>query len=235
MKLSVIMPMYNSHEITRNLKEASKILGQVTSDYELILVNDGSTNGCYEEALKFKHKNIKIVGYKKNQGKGNAIKYGFGFAKGKYVAFVDSGRDLNPRQLKDFMIRMEKENADIVIGSKKHPESKVHYPPLRRFMSGVYQILNRILFNLNVKDTQVGIKLFKKEVLDEVMPKIAIKRFAFDLELLVIANKKGFKIVEAPIVMRYQFHSTVNTKQIFWILWDTAAIFYRDKILNYYR
>ncbi len=235
MKLSVIMPMYNSHEITRNLKEASAILQKVTSDYELILVNDGSTNGCYEEALKFKHKHVRVVGYKKNQGKGNAIKYGFSFAKGKYVAFVDSGRDLNPKQLKDFMMKMEKENADIVIGSKKHPDSKVHYPPLRRFMSGVYQILNRILFNLNVKDTQVGIKLFKKKVLDQVMPKIAIKRFAFDLELLVIANKKGFKIVEAPIVMRYQFHSTVNTKQIFWILWDTAAIFYRDKILNYYK
>jgi hypothetical protein len=66
------------------------------------------------------------------------------------------------------------------------------------------------------------------------MPKIAIKRFAFDLELLVIASRLRYKIVEAPIVMRYQFGSTIRAGSVFWILWDTTAIFYRAKILRYY-
>ena len=101
-------------------------------------------------------------------------------------------------------------------------------------MSRTYQILNYTLFNLNLTDTQVGIKLFKHSVLDKIMPKIAIKRFAFDLELLVLARKYNFKIVEAPVTIRYQFESTINPKAVFWMLWDTAAIFYRDKILRYY-
>ncbi len=233
-KLSVIMPMYNPKEIVRNLKEATIALEKITSSYEIILVNDGSTNNCFEEAKKFKNKKVKVVGYEKNQGKGYAIKYGFKFVKGDYVAFVDSGRDLNPKQLKDFMAVMEKTKTDIVIGSKKHPLSKVHYPLMRRIMSAIYRNFNYLVFNLNVKDTQVGLKLFKRKVLNEVMPRIAIKRFAFDLELLVIANKRGFKITEAPIVLNYKFQSTINITAVFWMLWDTAAIVYRDKILKYY-
>jgi len=234
MKLSVIMPMYNSLNIADNLREAAKSLEKISKNYEIILVNDGSTNNCYEEAKRFKHKKVKLVGYKNNQGKGNAIKYGFNFVKGDYVAFIDTGRDLDPKQISSFIRIMEEEKADIVIGSKRHPKSKVNYPIFRRFMSGTYQFINRILFRLNVQDTQVGIKLFRYKVLKKVMPKIAIKRFAFDLELLVIANKFHYKIVEAPIVMRYQFGSTVNMSAVFWMLWDTAAIFYRLRILRYY-
>lgn len=233
-KLSVIMPIYNSKDIIRNLKEACAMLEKITPDYELVVVNDGSKNNCFEEAKKSKNKHIRLVGYKKNQGKGYAIKYGFDFVNGDYVAFVDSGRDLNPRQLRNFIEVIEKEKTDIVIGSKKHPLSKVHYPLMRRIMSGIYRNINRIMFGLDVKDTQVGLKLFKRKVLIEVMPRVAIKRFAFDLELLVIANKRGFKITEAPITLNYRFRSTINIKSVFWMLWDTVAIFYRDKILKYY-
>ena len=66
------------------------------------------------------------------------------------------------------------------------------------------------------------------------MPKIAIKRFAFDLEILVLASKYNFKIIDAPIVIRYRFKSTINSSAVFWMLLDTAAIFYRLKILKYY-
>ena len=101
-------------------------------------------------------------------------------------------------------------------------------------MSRIYQTLNNMLFNLKIQDTQVGIKLFKKKVLERIMPKIAIKRFAFDLELLVLANKYNFKIIDAPVIIRYKFGSTINLFAVFWMLLDTAAIFYRLKILRYY-
>lgn len=233
-ELSIIMPMYNSQDIGKNLEEAVMILDVILEDYELIVVDDGSINNCRQEAEKFKSKKVKVVGYKKNFGKGYAIKYGFQFTKGKYIAFIDSGRDLNPRQISDFLGIIKNEETDIVIGSKRHEESKVHYPLLRRFMSFIYQTLNKILFNLKVKDTQVGLKLFKREVLEKVMPKIVIKRFAFDLELLILANKYGFKITEVPIIMRYRFKSSVNVRAVFWMLWDTSALFYRLKILRYY-
>jgi glycosyltransferase involved in cell wall biosynthesis len=233
-EISIIMPMYNSQDIERNISEAIKSLDVVTKDYEIILVNDGSINDCFEKAKKFENKKLKVVGYEENGGKGSAIKYGFKFVKGDYVAFVDSGGDINPSQLKKFIEIMEKENSDIVIGSKRHPDSKVHYPFLRRVMSKTYQVLNRILFNLKAQDTQVGIKLFKKDVLKKIMPKIAIKRFAFDLELLVLASKYNFKIVDAPVVIRFKFGSTINPFSVFWMLWDTSAIFYRLRILKYY-
>jgi len=234
MKLSIIIPMYNSEDIEKNIAAAIKSLDEVTKDYEIVIVDDGSTNDCFKRATKLESQKLKVVGYKQNKGKGNAIKYGFKFTKGDYVAFVDSGRDINPKQLADFMEIMEKSKTDIVIGSKRHLESQVHYPLFRRFMSRTYQIINKILFGLTIHDTQVGIKLFKREVLKKVMPKIAIKRFAFDLELLILADKYNFKIIEAPIIMRYKFGSTINPSAVFWMLWDTSAIFYRLKILKYY-
>lgn len=233
-RLSVIMPMYNSKDIATNIKEAIKKLDMVGYDYEIVLVDDGSTEKCFDQAKGIKSKKLKVVGYKINKGKGNAIKYGFGFCSGEYIAFVDSGRDIDPSQLSNFIRIMHDNDADIVVGSKRHQDSKVHYPLMRQFMSKVYQIVNYFLFRLNVKDTQVGLKIFKKSILDKVMPKIAVKKFAFDLELLVIARKLNAKIIEAPVRIRYKFGSTINFKSVFWILWDTAAIFYRDKVLNYY-
>lgn len=235
-KLSVIMPMYNSYKIENNLKEVTGSLSKINPNYEVIIVNDGSTNGCFEEARRFSRKNkkVKVVGYKKNKGKGSALKYGFNYVSGNYVTFLDCGGDLDTRQIKNFLAIMDAEHADIVIGSKKHPKSRVHYPLMRRIMSGVYRMINKILFGLDVNDTQVGLKLFKKALLNEVMPRIAIKRFAFDLELLVIANKLGYRIAEAPITLTYKFKSTIDIRAVFWMLLDTAAIFYRDRILKYY-
>lgn len=230
------MPMYNAQNIKENLEEVEHILEEINPNYEIILVNDGSKNNCYREAKKYslKNKKIRVEGYKINKGKGNAIKYGFSFVSGEYITFLDCGGDLDAKQIKTFLEILHREKADVVIGSKKHPKSQVHYPLARRVMSSFYRVLNKILFGLEVKDTQVGLKLFKKEVLKKIMPRIAIKRFAFDLELLVLANKEGFKIVEAPIILKYKFNSTINLKAVFWMLWDTLAIFYRDKILKYY-
>ena len=234
MELSVIMPMYNSENVISNLEEATKALNKISKNYELILVDDGSTNNCLKEAKKFKDSKVLVVGYSKNMGKGNAIKYGFNFSKGDYIAFIDSGGDLDPSQLSLFLKTMKEKNADIVIGSKRHPKSIVHYPPIRRIMSKAYQLLNSILFDLDIKDTQVGIKLFRRAALEKIMPRIIVKKFAFDLEVLVLARKYNLKIIEAPIVMTYKFKSTINLKAVFWMLWDTAAVFYRLKLLRYY-
>ncbi len=233
-KLSIIMPMYNARNIQKNVQEAEQNIVRLKMPYEIIVVDDGSTNGCFDEAIKLAGRNIKVVGYRQNQGKGNAIKYGFNYVSGEYVGFVDSGRDINPYQLGNFLKIMHDSSADIVIGSKRHPESSVYYPISRRLMSRTYQIINHLLFNLNVQDTQVGLKLFKYSILKKVFPKIAVKRFAFDLELLVIAKKMKARIIEAPVTIRYKFGSTINLKSVFQVMLDTAAIFYRDRIINYY-
>jgi len=231
--IHVIMPMYNEKNIRRNILETIKSLGGLK--YKIIVVDDGSKIDCISEARGVKDKRVKIVGYKQNMGKGYALKYGFKFIKAKdddLVAFLDSDLELHPRQIKN-IVKFDKK-ADVVIGSKKHPLSMVYYPLFRRFMSRVYQAIIKILFDLKVRDTQVGLKIFRYRVLKEVFPKILVKRFAFDLELLVNINKLGYKIVEVPIKLDYKFESRINPKSVFYIWLDTAAIFYRLKILRYY-
>jgi hypothetical protein len=93
----------------------------------------------------------------------------------------------------------------------------------------------RLLFDLAVTDSQTGLKLFRRDVLMDVVPRLAVKRFAFDLELLVVAHHLGYtRIAEAPVELDFQFSSTVNVGSAYRALWDTAAIFYRLRILRYY-
>lgn len=101
-------------------------------------------------------------------------------------------------------------------------------------MSRTYQFMNRVLFNLKIKDTQVGLKIFKREVLEKIMPKVLCKKFAFDLEILVNANRLKYKIKEVPIELKYRFSSSINVKAVFWMILDTLAVFYRLNILRYY-
>jgi hypothetical protein len=131
---------------------------------------------------------------------------------------------------------MANSGCDAVIGSKRHPQSEVAYPRFRRLQSAIYQVVVRLLFNLKIRDTQTGLKLFRRQVLEDTVPLLAIKKFAFDLELLVVAHQLGYRnICEAPIRLNYEFNSTVNLRAAYRVLWDTAAIFYRLRILRYYQ
>lgn len=242
MKLSVIIPAYNEGKhIFNNLNNLTKHLEILSKekniDFEIILVSDGSTDNTYEEAKKLYIycEKIKIFQYKGNMGKGYALKYGFKYSRGDLITFIDADGDLPPHQIEKLLEFMRENNADIVIGSKRHPQSKVDYPLKRRFYSRIYQLLIRILFSLSIRDTQVGLKLYKRKVLDKIMPKILVKRYAFGLETMVVAHHYDFKITEAPVEIKYNFsNDTINWKHIWHILVDTAAIFYRLRILHYY-
>ena len=173
------------------------------------------------------------MAYERNLGKGYALRTGSAVARGKYVAWVDSDMDLDPAGLWDFLELARKRDLDAVVGSKRHPDSVVSYPTRRRLYSWLYQQLVRALFRLDVRDTQVGMKLFRREVLEEVMPVVLVKRYAFDLEILAVARSFGFvRIAEAPIRLDYKFGASgVNWRAIAQALWDTAAIFYRLRLL----
>lgn len=241
MKLSVIIPAYKqARTIRKDLAYIQHVLQHLRYDYEMIVVVDGKLDRTWEEAEAFRDNalqksKIKITGYEKNQGKGHAVRFGMQKATGEYVAFIDAGRDLNPNGLSMLLEHMEWYKADIIVGSKRHPASKISYPPLRRIYSLGYQILVKLLFGLKIRDTQTGMKIFRKEVLDTIMPRLLIKRFAFDIEMLAVANYCGFKkIYEAPITLEYNFSSSINKTVVWNMLWDTAAVFYRMRILQYY-
>jgi glycosyltransferase involved in cell wall biosynthesis len=230
--ISLVIPMYNETKIEENLRTILKLMSKLKQNYEIIVVDDGSKDNSFSRAKKVKDKHLKVVGYKENHGKGYALMYGFKYTKGNLIVFSDADLELSLENLNQWIDSID--STDILIGSKRHPESKVHYPLTRRILSKLYQMVNFLLFNLKVSDTQVGLKMFRREVLENILPKILIKRYAFDLEVLVNASKLGYRIKEMPIELKYTFESTVRIKDVLLILLDTLAIFYRLKILRYY-
>jgi glycosyltransferase involved in cell wall biosynthesis len=238
-KLSVVVPAYNeAPEIEANLREMVATIDSFGLDYELIVVDDGSPDSTFASAVRAKIDYpdvVRVVRYDRNQGKGNAVICGARYARGDFIAFVDADMDLHPRQLPTLIAKMLDDDADVVIGSKWHPDSVIEYTPLRRTFSVGYYAMVRALFGLPVRDTQTGMKIFRAEVLHRVFPRILAKRFAFDVEVLANAHRLGYSIVEAPIEMTPQRQlNRVGFGAVFDVFKDTLAIYYRMHVLRYY-
>lgn len=240
--VSVIIPAYKQEKtIKKDLIDVYNTMSQTRWSFEIIVVVDGFNDRTLEEARRFKEKNVKIVGYETNRGKGYAVRYGMARARGDYIAFIDAGMDINPNGVSMILEHMEWYNADIIVGSKRHLASKINYPSFRRFYSWVYHVFVKILFGLKVRDTQSGLKVFKREVLEKVLPRLLVKTFAFDVEMLAVSKYLGFdRIYEAPIQIDWVEGNTNFTplmfldKNIRRIILDTLAVFYRLRILRYY-
>lgn len=238
-KLSIVIPAYKEeksiYKTVDAILDAHDILDY---DYEVIVVVDGSPDNTAAEARRHKSAKVKVYEYSKNHGKGYALKYGTQRASGDIITFVDAGGDFDPKQFDKCVKLMEIFDADFVIGSKRHPASKVNYPRLRRIYSWCYQKIIRVLFGLNVTDTQTGLKFLKRKVALDVMPRVLVKQYAFDLEMLVIAYQLGYRrIFEAPVEMKFNDvgSGAANFGAIKNMFIDTLAVFYRARILNYYR
>lgn len=238
-KISIIMPAYNeSGYIAHSVAETARTFCEFDCSWELIVIDDGSDDDTYSilEGLLPKYGEKLIINKNPyNLGKGRALKKALRYTKGDYIVFLDADMDLHPNQVQTLFDILRLDNADIVIGSKMHPNSRVEYPFQRRVFSMGYYLLVKLLFGLPCHDTQTGLKLFKREVLEKVFPRILVKRFAFDLEVLVNAHHLGFKIAEAPIVLNPQRpFGRIGPGAVWVTTQDTLAVFYRMKILKYY-
>lgn len=239
--LSIIIPVYRQEKtISRDIRRVRDILTELSIPFEIIAVIDGDVDNSRKEAGKVHDRRVHVAGYATNKGKGYAVRYGMAQSSGSIVGFLDAGGDLNPAGLGLMLDTMRWDNADIVVGSKRHALSKVQYPWVRRIFSWGYQMLTRILFSVNVRDTQVGMKLYKRAVLEDVLPRLLVKQFAFDIEILAVAHRLGYtKIVEAPVELNFAGVSSNITSTNFWriifnMMRDTLGVFYRLRIRRYY-
>jgi glycosyltransferase involved in cell wall biosynthesis len=236
-ELSVVSPAFNQETtVVQCLDRLMETLDRAGVDYEIIVVSDGSRDSTPRMARLRESSRVRVIEYERNMGKGYALRVGSAAARGRYVAWLDSDLDLDPRPLLDYLVAVRDKGFDVIVGSKRHKDSLVDYPRSRRAYSWLFQRLVRLMFQLDVRDTQVGMKLFRADVLQQVLPTVVVKRYAFDLEVLAVARRFGFtKIAEAPVRLDYQFTGTgMNWRAIANALWDTAAVFYRLRLLRFY-
>lgn len=239
--VSLIIPTYRQEKvIVANVKKLVQVMEELPYKFEIIVVIDGLVDKTNEKISPFKSTKVKIYQYERNQGKGYAVKLGGLHAKGDIIGFIDAGMDIDPTGLSMLLNHLIWYDADIIVGSKLHPVSQVNYPFYRKVLSWGYRTFTRILFGFKVRDTQAGIKFYKKNVVKDVFPRLLVKTFAFDVEILALAYALGYtRIYEAPIKLDFNGGSSITSKNL-WktmllMLWDTLAVFYRVRIVKYYR
>ncbi len=237
--LTMVVPYYNpGPRFAPSVKDLVHSLAQEGISFEVIVVSDGSTDGsdsALDDLGQDEARQLRRINLGTNRGKGEALRVGLLRGRGRYLGFIDADGDIPAVQVKSLVDLVRAYEPDVVLGSKRHPLSEVHYPPARRMYSWGYQQLVRVLFHLNVRDTQTGLKLIRREVLVAVLPRTLEKRFAFDLEMLVVARRLGYRrFFEAPVHIQERFSSTIHLNSVRLMLQDTLAIFYRLRILRYY-
>jgi len=230
MYLSVIIPAYNEEKrLPKTLEEIDKYLRKQDYDYEILVVNDGSKDKTVEIAkgLISKIKNLIVTGYKKNQGKGYAVRFGMLEAKGDYRLFTDADNSTSIDHVEKIWPEFKK-GFDIIIGSRdiKGAVSDPPQPWIRKLILGEgFKLYRKIIIGLwETEDTQCGFKCFTKKATEKIFQKCRINRFAFDPEILVIAKKLGYEIKEIPIYWKNDPESKVKFKSIIKMALDLIKI-----------
>ena len=236
--IALIIPAYDEEtSIYEMVSESVAALEALGRDYEVIVVDDGSTDATPARIAAAVNdlERVAMVLLPANQGKGSALRAGFQHSSKDLVCLIDADLDLHPRQIGALIDSMERAGADVVIGSKRHPDSSINYPWHRKLYSTVYYGLVRLLFRLPVRDTQTGIKVFRREVLDNVFQRAVCKQYTLDLEMLAIANSLGYSIIEAPVDLSFHVRfGRIRWRDVRNIIVDTMGIFYRFYLLRYY-
>ncbi len=217
MYLSVIVPAYNEERrLPKTLREIDKYLRAKTYDYEIIVVSDGSKDRTVEVVrnLMAEIKNLKILDFKENQGKGFGVRQGMLEAKGDFRLFTDADNSTSVDQVEKMWPEFKK-GYDIVIGSRD-VKGAVLDPPqswLHGFLADIFKLLRKIIAGLwELEDTQCGFKCFTKKAAESIFPKCKINRFAFDPEFLIVAKKLRYKIKEIPVYWKNDPESKVKFK-----------------------
>ena len=233
--LSVVMPCYRlAGRAGANVETVCRLLGKRIR-FEVVPVDDGSDDGTDAELRQVADEHpdvVRPVLLALNSGKGGALRAGLQHSRGTHVLLLDGDLDLNPAVLPCFFDVMQLQQADIVIGSKRHRDSEIDYPFSRRVASAVYYGLVSLLVGLPVTDTQTGMKLFRREALQWSFDRMLVKHFAFDVELLAVAHEHGYRVAEAPIRMQFGNKTgSLTLSNVRKVMIDTLAIFYRLRVL----
>jgi len=204
-ELSIVIPAYNEADVIGGtLDEVSGYLEERGLDYEIILVSDGSTDNTEKIALSKSalNKRIKVLVNERNMGKGFSVKKGCLAASGDVIAFTDSDLSYPISEVEKPLKMIRSNAADVAIGSRtvRGARIAVHTSPLRKVMSMVFNLFVRLIAIKGIGDTQCGFKAFSHSAVKNIFSLQTMRCFSFDVELIYIAKKLGYKVREFPIV-----------------------------------
>lgn len=200
--VSVIVPVHNeAGRLARSMKKLEGELAAILADFEIIISEDGSTDGTREMAESLSSSRIRVLHRDSRQGKGAAIRTAAAHARGDIVMFMDADLASHPSHVRELVRHLE-EGAAIVVGSRYHPQSKARRTPARYAASRAFNALVRALLGSALQDHQCGFKAFRKDLVVPLMDEVIDRKWFWDTELLVLAQRKGLKVVEIPIEWR---------------------------------
>lgn len=213
LSVTVIVPCFQKGPvIAQMLRQMTNCFDRSGIQYRIRVVLDGPDDSTRQVLVPFLSSCIDVIELPSNLGKGGAIRRGSENLETEFVAYIDADLDLHPNGivvgLK--MLRAAPEGIVVAYGSKRHPQSQVTYPVLRKIASRCFQAYTRMLLGLDVQDTQVGLKVFRTRQYRDAIRNCVMNGFAFDVEILSILKSKDFQAVPIPIHLDFQFDSTVR-------------------------
>lgn len=195
--LSIILPVYNEADIIESVIREfhNKVVKNFKGKCELVVAEDGSTDGT-KSVLKKLNREIgfRLVSGNERKGYNRAVKDSLSLATGKYVFLSDSGGGHNPEDF--FRMFRYLDSYDVVSGYKKNRQDPLH----RILLSKVYNLYVSTLFLHRFYDVDCGFKIYKKEVLDDVLPNVNTLKECISTELIIRSYRSGYKIKEIPII-----------------------------------
>lgn len=203
MKISLVIPMYNEGSIIEDaVKTFSEFLASAFEDWELIFVDDGSVDGCASvvEKASQAQPRIRLCSYAPNRGKGCAVRTGMLAAQGDIILFTDCDNAYGTNALGRLAAAFSTSDADIIVGSRNLSKDGYEgYTLLRKVASKTYIWMIKVAAGFRLSDSQCGIKGFRCDAAKRIFANCEVDRFAFDLEVIMIANKLGLRIAEMPV------------------------------------
>jgi dolichyl-phosphate beta-glucosyltransferase len=230
MDLSVVIPAFNeAPRLGPTLRRVVDYLRQNGVQYEVLVVDDGSTDATSEVARTFAPEGVRLLRQEVNRGKGAVLKVGVLASRGKEILLLDADLSTPIEDLEK--LRRRRTEAEVVLGSRAVADSEIlqHQPFYRESMGRIFNLIIRALGVRDLRDTQCGFKLLDGEVARRLFSEIQIQRFAYDVELVWLARRHGYRIVEVGVLWINSPISRVNPlTDSFRMLWDVIALRWRD-------
>lgn len=228
MYLSVIIPVYNEEKrFPKTIVKVIDFLAKQNYESEIIIVNDGSTDKTVDlvKSFSLKYPIIKLVSYTHNAGKGCAVKKGMLSAKGERRLFMDVDGSTPVSEVEKLLPYFE-QGYGVVIGSRRVKGSQISSDQswYRLLLGWVFRNMVNIILPLGIIDSQNGFKMFSAKSANEIFGKQTINGWAFDVQILYIAKKAGYKIKEVPISWADDKESKVTLKGMVKMLWEIMKI-----------